>query len=67
MSTHRNITVTFTEVQLKAVACLVDNFEAMAGGFDDALKLDIKKGAKSFDKAINKAGYFREDGEIFKL
>lgn len=67
MSTHRNITVAFTEVQLKAIADVLDTFEAIAGTFDDVIQLEIKHGAKAFDKSINKAGYFREDGEIFKL
>lgn len=70
MSTHRNITVTFTEVQLKALSHLVSF--AQHAQTCTVIELygepvDLNKGVKAFDKAINKAGYFREDGEIFKL
>lgn len=70
MSTHRNITVTFTEVQLKAVATLVtfaQNAEDALCIEIDGVPVDIRKGIKAFDKAINKSGYYREFDEIFKL
>lgn len=62
----KTITVEFTEVQLKAVAQIINLVEKLDYIPIDT-ESDVVKGVRSFDKAINKAGYFREDGEIFKL
>lgn len=38
----------------------------MAGGFDEDLERSIEEGLKAFDKSINRVGYYREDGALFK-
>lgn len=66
MSTTKRIAPPFTEKELIALSNLLDSIEAMAGGFDEDLERTIEEGLKAFDKSINRVGYYREDGALFK-
>ncbi len=66
MATTRYVEPKFSGKEFEAFMIVIETIDALSSSLDPATEEAVQKGLDCFDKAIERVGYYREDGAIFK-